>query len=64
MERLELEFKDELRRGQIDELEKHHEWKRWQRKKEKALLREWASKNQELKERTQKMIEDMVEETS
>ena len=64
VERLELEFKDELKKQQIDELDKYHEQKRWQRQKEKALLREFNGKRQELKERTQKLIEDMVEETS
>lgn len=44
VERLELEFKEELKKQQIDELEKYHEWKRWQRQKEKALMREWAGK--------------------
>jgi hypothetical protein len=63
VERLLIEFKDELRKPQIDELERHFEQKRWQRQKEKALLREWAVKRQELKERTIKLIEDQVDET-
>lgn len=63
-ERLMMEFEGELTKTSVDELERFCEWKRWMRQKEKALLREWAQKRQELKDRTVKLIEDQIEETT
>ena len=65
MDRLELEFRlDGLQRSDLDILDKFYQNKRWQRQKEKALLRDWKREKIELKEKTIKFIEEIVEETS
>ena len=65
MERIVLEFRlDSLTRFDLDLLDKYLQHKKWQKQKEKAMMRDWRREKIELKERTVKMIEDMIEETS
>ena len=45
-------------------LDKYFEQRRFFRQKVKAIFRDWAKEKKDLKERTVKLIEEQVEETS
>ena len=66
MDRVELEFRMDasISRQDCDQLDRYFQHKRWQKQKEKALLRDWNREKQELKDKTVQMIEAQVEEQS
>ena len=63
MERLQLEFKEDgFSKEDMDVLDSYFEYKRWFKKKSKAVFRDWEREKQQLRERTVKLIESEAEE--